>query len=167
MRCTEVTIPKNRHWPVIGGLIATWVMAISSGISEANTTSLPALIEVFTTSELEVLRQAQTIHNHWYPEIDLQIYQIDGIQQVEQTLSVNLSSDTDKAKRIALLRIQQLGKQPTTRMQRAAVGLTKVVQYGIDRYPAVVFNGEMVVYGITDLEEALGHWHRWQSRNES
>ena len=167
MRCSEVTIPKNRHWPIIGGLMAMWIMAISLGISVANTTSLPALIEVFTTSELEVLRQAQTNPNHWYPEIDLQIYQIDGIQQVEQTLSVNLSSDTDAAKRIALQRIQQLDKQLMSQMQRAAVGLTQVIQYGIDRYPAVVFNGEMVVYGITDLEEALRHWHRWQSRDES
>ena len=29
------------------------------------------------------------------------------------------------------------------------------MQYGIDRYPAVVFDGEAVVYGVTDLTVAL------------
>jgi integrating conjugative element protein (TIGR03757 family) len=46
-------------------------------------------------------------------------------------------------------------------MQRAAMGLAKAVQYGVDRYPAIVFDGQVVVYGITDLEAALQHYRAW------
>ena len=33
-------------------------------------------------------------------------------------------------------------------------GLMQARRYGLDRYPAVVFDGERVVYGITDLDAA-------------
>jgi len=49
-------------------------------------------------------------------------------------------------------------------MQRAAIGLTKALQYGIDRFPAMVFDGQCVVYGVTDLGQALHRYHLWQGR---
>ena len=48
-------------------------------------------------------------------------------------------------------------------MQRAAMGLAKAVQYGVDRYPAIVFDGQMVVYGVTDLEAALQYYRAWRT----
>ena len=36
------------------------------------------------------------------------------------------------------------------------------LQYGIDRYPAVVFDGRVVVYGVTDLVEALDRYEAWE-----
>ncbi|MCB1718714.1 MAG: DUF1525 domain-containing protein, partial [Candidatus Competibacteraceae bacterium] len=35
-------------------------------------------------------------------------------------------------------------------------------ELGIDRYPAVVFDSQFVVYGLTDLPAALAHYRRWQ-----
>ena len=49
----------------------------------------------------------------------------------------------------------------------AALGLAKAVQYGVDHYPAIVFNGTAVVYGVTDLVEAVQRydtWHEAQAR---
>jgi len=35
----------------------------------------------------------------------------------------------------------------------------KAKQWGIQRYPAVVFgDGDSVVYGVTDLQEAIERW---------
>ncbi len=50
-------------------------------------------------------------------------------------------------------------------IQNAAVGLAKAIQYGVDRYPAIVFGGEVVVYGLTDLSPALDHYQAWQAEN--
>ena len=36
-------------------------------------------------------------------------------------------------------------------MQRAAMGLAKAMQYGIDQYPAIVFDGDLAIYGVTDI----------------
>ena len=46
--------------------------------------------------------------------------------------------------------------------KNAAIGLAKAVQYGIDRYPAIVFDGRVVVYGVTDLVEALDRYKAWR-----
>ena len=54
--------------------------------------------------------------------------------------------------------------QESDAAQRAASGLLKAAEYGIDRYPAVVFDGDAVVYGVTDLDEALRHYREWQGR---
>ncbi len=48
--------------------------------------------------------------------------------------------------------------------QRAALGLLKAAEYGIDRYPAIVFDGYAVVYGVTDIGEALRQYRVWQGR---
>ncbi|WP_051301699.1 TIGR03757 family integrating conjugative element protein [Sedimenticola selenatireducens] len=119
-------------------------------------------VEIFTTADREVQweREAETgaVRN-----IDLQFYVLDGIQQFETQLSNNLSTDPDLSKQIALQRIQQLDEQTMAAVQNAAVGLAKSMQYGIDRYPAILFDGEAVVYGLTDLNIALDHYRTWQA----
>jgi len=32
----------------------------------------------------------------------------------------------------------------------------------VDRYPAIVFDGQAVVYGVTDVETALAHYQKWR-----
>ena len=86
-----------------------------------------------------------------------------GIQLFETQLSSNLPADPNQSKQIALQRIQQLDEQATAAIQNAAVGLAKAMQYGIDRYPAIVFDGKVVVYGLTDLNAALDHYQTWQA----
>ena len=60
-------------------------------------------------------------------------------------------------------RIQVLGDQTRARMQRSAIGLVRAMQYGIDRFPAIVFDGQAVVYGVTDLQVALAHHESWRT----
>jgi integrating conjugative element protein (TIGR03757 family) len=47
-------------------------------------------------------------------------------------------------------------------LPRAALGLTKAVQYGIDRYPAIVFDGQAEVFGIADVEQAFHRYRQWR-----
>jgi integrating conjugative element protein (TIGR03757 family) len=42
-------------------------------------------------------------------------------------------------------------------------GLVQAMQYGIDRYPAIVFDGKAVVYGITDVRAATQRYQQWQA----
>ena len=44
--------------------------------------------------------------------------------------------------------------------------LAKVMQYGLDRYPAIVFDSQAVVFGITDLEQALRLYRQWQEASQ-
>ena len=94
------------------------------------------------------------------PEIT--VYEIDGIQFVERDLSLNLPAEPQQSKQIALQRIQSLEEKTRSRMQLAAQGLAKAMQYDVDRFPAVVFDGEAVVYGVIDLQIALVHYESWR-----
>lgn len=129
-------------------------------------TVTPQVIEIFTTTDLSVAGEAAISQQPDYREIEFHVYELDGIQRIEAKLSKDLSADPKQSKRIVLQRIQQLHEDDRAQMQRAAMGLEKAVQYGIDRYPAIVFDGQVVVYGLTDLAVALQHYRAWRTGNQ-
>ena len=137
-----------------------------SGASASQPTErYPRHIEVFTTTDTQMTGTPPSpVTSPDRSEIELQRYELDGIQRFEAQLSSNLPADPNQSKQIALQRIQQLDEQATTAIQNAAVGLAKAMQYGVDRYPAIVFDGDMVVYGLTDLSTALDHYRTWRAR---
>ncbi len=120
------------------------------------------LVEVFTTTGLEVQWESVSGTNEALKNIDVQSYELDGIQRFEAQLSSNLPADPDQSKRVVLQRFQQLREEDRTWMQRAAMGLAKAMQYGIDRYPAIVFEGKTVVYGVTYIGDAVQRYRQWQ-----
>ena len=90
------------------------------------------------------------------------VYEIDGIESMERALSIDMPADPVQSKQIALRRLQGMDDQTRMKMQSAAQGLAKAMQYGVDRYPAIVFDGQAVVYGVTDVQTALAHYQSWR-----
>jgi len=88
-------------------------------------------------------------------------YAVDGLERFESGLSEGLPADLEAAKAEALRRVQQLDDARMVQAKNAAVGLAKAVQYGVDRHPAIVFDERAVVYGVTDLVEALDRYDAW------
>ena len=123
---------------------------------------LPRTIEVFITTDRPLEGMTGTGSHLLLSGVDVQVYRLDGIDRVESALSRELPADPDTARRVALGRIQRLDAQARESLRRSAVGLAKADQYGIDRTPAVVFDGEAVVYGVADLRQAVGHYHQWR-----
>lgn len=106
----------------------------------------PSLIEVFTTSDIPIdgATPGSTI------------FEIDGLAVLDQELSQGLPGDPEKAKGLALQRIDELGDTLRSRAEQAAEGLGRAHRYGIKKIPAVVFDGgRSVVYGLTDLGDAV------------
>jgi integrating conjugative element protein (TIGR03757 family) len=89
-------------------------------------------------------------------------YTVDGLERFESGLSEGLPQDPEAAKAEALRRVQQLDDARMVQAKNAVVGLAKAVQYGVDRHPAIVFDERAVVYGVTDLVEALDRYDAWQ-----
>ena len=56
-----------------------------------------------------------------------------------------------------------MSKGARSQLQHAATSLATAVQYGLEKYPAIVFDGELIVYGLTDLSTALMHYRRWRA----
>ena len=91
------------------------------------------------------------------------VYNIERIAHLQQALSKDLPSDPEKAKQLVLARFQRIDTQLSHDLENAANGLVQAMQYGIDRYPAIVFDGKAVVYGITDIRAASQVYRQWQA----
>lgn len=83
------------------------------------------------------------------------VYRVDGIARWQRAWSQGLPADPERAKAIVLQRLQQADRPLTSELEQAAKGLWLAAQYGVDRYPALVFDGRAVVYGVTDVQQAL------------
>ena len=135
----------------------TVALATATALATVNGVVLASdqpLVEAFTASDIPIIPDHQVDR--------VQVYEIDGIKRFETQLSRGLPSDADAARRQAIERVTHVDEGRMQRVQRASVGLSKAMQYGIYRYPAVVFDGEAVVYGVTDLAEALHRYRQWQ-----
>ena len=121
---------------------------------------------MFTSEQYPVVETDTkgTASNVQVPEIT--VYKIDAIQSVERDLSRGLPAAPQQSKPIVLQRIQNLDEPARSRMQAAATGLAKAMQYGIDRFPAIVFDGQAVVYGETDVQASYTHYRAWRSRGK-
>lgn len=143
-------------------LVSVVFALFASDVAQAqNRAGNPHLVEVFTASDSPIARDAD-LSRLTAGTIDIQFYELDGIQRVEAKLSQGLSADPEQSKRDVLQRFQQLHEDDRAQLQRAAMGLAKALQYGIDHYPAIVFDGEVAVYGVTDIDEALQRYQEWQ-----
>ncbi len=80
------------------------------------------------------------------------VYRIDRLVHMQERLSDGLPADEKKAARMAKQRMATIDKEAVT---RAAQGLAIAhLKYQLDRYPAIVFAGQSVIYGVTDLSLA-------------
>ena len=113
-------------------------------------------IEVFTDSRTPVR------NNH----SSATVYKVDRIDLFQQALSEGLPSDPETAKQAALHRFQRMDSQISSELENTAKGLVQAMQYGIDRYPAIVFDGEIVVYGITDIQAATRMYEQWREEGK-
>ena len=122
----------------------------------------PHLVEVFTTIDSPIAGDAGINRRALRGEKEFHVYELDGIRRTEAKLSEGLQADPEQSKRVVLQRFQQLREEDRAQMQSAAMGLAKAMQYGVDRYPAIVFDGQAVVYGVTDVQTALAHYRVWR-----
>ncbi len=145
----------------LGILLFAVLILVVNAQAEPVASAQPRLIEVFTSSAYPVTGR---LEQQAEAGVALHYYAIDGIHQLESNLSQNLPADPKVAKPLVLKRIEYLGEDAMDRMHQSATGLAKALQYGIDRYPAIVFDGVAVVYGVTDIHSALRHYQQWRER---
>lgn len=160
MNLPRVTVSLIYRWQMRYFLLASFVVIVPVDAINTALADTQIRIELFTTTDLQFIELVDEEEGS-SRSINLQVYELNGIQLVEAELSRNLTADPAQSKRILLQRIQELDEQTRKRMQRSATGLARAMQYGIDRYPAIVINGHVIVYGVTDLNTALSQYQSW------
>lgn len=115
----------------------------------------PESIEVFADSTFQPINRLR----------HTTVYRLDRIYELQNELSYQLPGDPEKAKQLALRRFERMDAQISHQLENAAKGLVQALQYGINRYPAIVFEGQAVVYGVTDIETGLRLYDHWMEQN--
>ncbi|MEX2123893.1 MAG: TIGR03757 family integrating conjugative element protein [Woeseia sp.] len=136
-------------------VIALWLVYTAAAVTEV----LPNRLEIFTTSD-EPATNLQEVSAS-LKETDIRVYWLDGIHRFEVELSQRLPADAQSAERAVLERLQHLDKDRRDRVAESALALARAVELGIDRYPAIVIDGQWILYGLTDLSAAVTLYRRW------
>lgn len=123
------------------------------GLIHAKTPQRIHQIEVLTFSDRPVINPEAVRQLG----ITLKVFEFDQHFNLEEKLSLGLPADNEMlAMRMAQERIAAIPKEEWATLWQAQALARR---YEIVKAPAVVFNqGESVIYGITDLKEAIRLW---------
>ena len=143
-------------------VVLTISLTLGDAASAAPEEVTPVRIEVFTAANRPIQPPASDDLASLPP---IELYEIDGIADFEVELSDGLPNDPKTAQKLVRKRIGQVADgSRLDLMHQSAAGLINAAEYGVDRYPAIVFDGNAVIYGVTDIGEALRHYRKWKGR---
>jgi len=144
-------------------LVTMAIMALSLTLAYASTPLHS--IEVVFNDQTPVSNASLMQSSLQAQGVTVALYNLDAPATVRNTLSQGLPANVELAKKILLQRLNQDGSAAlNARYQTAYQALTQSLEYGLDRFPAIIFNhGQAVVYGVTDLAVALQMFQNWQA----
>ncbi len=94
--------------------------------------------------------------------VTLGVYNLDAQHKLEARLTQNLPADQASAQRIVGERFAALTGDEVQAIFRP---VALVAQWDIRKAPAIVFDdGATVIYGVTDVGQALNYWRTWHQR---
>lgn len=92
---------------------------------------------------------------------------LEAVNDIESKLSMNLPANKQEAEAMVRQRIHEYGQDKLEQdIREAYTALAFVMRLGIDRYPAIVFDNQFVVYGVTNIADALNRYTEWQKNPE-
>ena len=140
--------------------VACSLLLFSGVHAQDHAVATPTRMEVFTTSD-----QLSVIIDRFaaeHPHVAVQVHTLDAIERLEDELSQALPKDPEAARQLVLKRMQRLSKGRRDQLQHSATALATALNVGVEKYPAIVFDEEFVVYGLTDPFRALLVYRDWQ-----
>ena len=136
------------------------LLLLFSGVhAEEGAVTTPTRMDIFTTTDQPTLTIDRFAAEH--PNVAIQVHTLDAIERYEDELSKALPSDPDAAKQLVLKRMQRLSKGSRDQLQHSATALATALNVGVEKFPAIVFDAEFVVYGLTDPFRALSYYRDW------
>ncbi len=90
---------------------------------------------------------------------------LDAISAIEKQLAKDLPINEQEALAIVENRISDIGQERlNARITAAYQAIIIALRYGVDRYPAIIFDNRFLVYGVADLETAIKHYQLHQNK---
>ena len=122
----------------------------------------PPFIEVITSDAYPVSGIKSVQHKGFL----VKVYNLDDGERLVANIGKHLPKNQDAAKKALEKRFKKMGDAAIKQQfMQAYHGVILSTQYGLTRYPAVVFErGQSVIYGVTDLNQAINLYRLWQSQ---
>lgn len=140
-------------------LLAIVFLAAVPAVAAGACGTWPRLIEAFTDSD-HPITGAEALAAQM-PQTRIKVYRIDGKAEFDAKLSEGLPADPVEAERIARERIAKVDPQEAAAAMNSALDSAgRMINYGIGRIPAVVFDGRATIVGEADLSKALDAYCR-------
>lgn len=139
----------------------SFVFLLLLSISAARSVAEPRYVEVFTSAD----QATSHTEDLQAKGIKVSVYQIDDIKRINADLVKGLPNDEKQATAILRQRFESRKAAIEQHYTQCADGVLKAYGYQLDRYPAVVFDGQAIVYGVSDLELAYRQYQAWQLNN--
>lgn len=131
-------------------------MLVVPGISSArDRTANPITMEFITFNGREI----SNIDIAEDKMITVKVYNLDAQLNLQDKLSEGLPRDHDTALKMAKERVASVPHKTFEDMWKGAL-LAK--RYKINKAPALIIDEELVIYGITDVKEALKIFYKYQ-----
>jgi integrating conjugative element protein (TIGR03757 family) len=128
---------------------------------------LPSSIVVVKDSQTD-LSQSETARQLLKSNAtELRIYDIDAVDRFESEINQLLPGDEAKTRQVFDQYISRIGRKTFEKDAiHAYQGIMTAVRYELEKYPAIIFDGSSVIYGVTDLDEALLLYQNWKAAKE-
>ncbi len=119
--------------------------------AQTSRTAIPIRsIEVFANSAMLITPKGT----------DAKIYWMDGIARMGDEISKGLPKTQKEAEQYLAAKRPAIEQRYRPQIANAGQGITLGLKYGIEKIPAIVINQESVIYGLTDVNEALAHYQK-------
>jgi integrating conjugative element protein (TIGR03757 family) len=117
----------------------------------------------FTDSRWFPISQANS------PEVKLTVYDLAAPKLAMANLNAQLKLPANPTLATAQAKdyLQSHQAELSKRILPTYEGLSKAINLGVSHYPALVFNGQAVIYGVTDIQEGLELYRNWQQGKPS
>jgi integrating conjugative element protein (TIGR03757 family) len=149
---------------MLGFRVIPMSLALIMAVSLAWSTGLLAepLPEPITVLAFTDSRHFPLIHND-LPDVKVTVYDLAAPKlamakvNTELKLPANPVLATQLAKDYLKAHEAELGQQ----LLPTYAGLSQAVNLGLNQYPALVFNNQAVIIGITDIQQGLAIYQQW------
>jgi integrating conjugative element protein (TIGR03757 family) len=133
----------------------------------ASQTATPDLYRGITKVEV-FANSAMVISGAQASRYQLSVYRLDALKNVEASINQRLPKTEAAAREYFRVNQAEIKKQITPHVLSAANGIALARHYKVDRLPAIVVDGANVIYGITDVPQALAlvQQHRANAANK-
>ena len=123
----------------------------------------PKSVIVVTSSQRPILNAGTVLVSANGSQLDIQFLNLDSVTDIEKRLGDGLPIDPGQARATVDQRIARIGRSQLDADLRAAyLPLGTMMAYGLDRYPVFIFDQQAVIYGVTDVAQAVDQYCQWR-----